>query len=93
MNYGTAQGQLAVVLNEHYADLKASLVGILCLEAEGSNCNFVPHGSKKIRCANNSKLLCAVPIEEIRNSFKGDGGGGGRWWWWWCLSSSSSCCH
>lgn len=78
MNYGIAQGRLAVILNEHYADLKASLVGILRLEAEGSNCNFVPHGNRKVRCAYNSKLdVCAVPTEESLNSFK-VGGGVGR---------------
>jgi len=78
VNYGIAQGQLAVILNEHYADLKASLVGILCLEAEGSNCNFVPHGSRKIRCSYNSNIhVCVVPTEESLNSFKGGGDGGG----------------
>jgi hypothetical protein len=79
MNYGIAQVQLAVILNERYADLQASLVDTLCLEAEGSNCNFVPHGNRKIRCAYSSKLrVCAMPFAEILNSFKGgDGGGGG----------------
>jgi hypothetical protein len=76
VNYGIAQVQLAVILNEHYADLQASLVHTLCLEAEGSNCSFVPHGSRKIRCAYNSKIQdCAVPTEERLNRFKGGGGG------------------
>jgi hypothetical protein len=51
VNYGIAQGQLAVILSERYADLQASLVDALCLEAEGSNCNFIPHRSRKIRYA------------------------------------------
>ena len=70
--------QLAVILNERYADLQASLADTLCLEAERSNCNFVPHGSRKIRCAYSSKIhVCAVPTEESLNSFKGGGGDGG----------------
>jgi hypothetical protein len=71
VNYGIAQVQLAVILNERYADLQASLVDTLCLEEEGSNCNFVSHESRKIRCAYSSKLhVCAVPTEESLNSFK-----------------------
>jgi hypothetical protein len=37
-------GELVAILNEHHADLNASLVDILLLEAEGSNSN-----SRKIR--------------------------------------------
>jgi hypothetical protein len=65
VNYGIAQVQLAAILNECYADLQASLVEISCLEAEGSNCKYVPYGSRKIRCAYSSKLhVYAVPTKE-----------------------------
>jgi hypothetical protein len=41
------QGQLAATLHECCADLKASLVDILCSEAKGSNCSYLPLGSRK----------------------------------------------
>ena len=34
MNYGIAPGQLAAILNERCAHLKASFVNILCLETK-----------------------------------------------------------
>ena len=54
------QEQLVAILNERHADLKASLVDILCLEAEGSNCN-----GRKIRFASCSRpLVCALSTED-----------------------------
>jgi hypothetical protein len=44
----TAHEQLAATLYKHYADLRASLFEILCLEEDGSNCREVVVATRKL---------------------------------------------